>query len=146
MKRASVILLLIISFCSVRAQDFIGMNEHNIRMIMSKENPGLTIDNKVKNDAFRYLKYSSGNDNETWLIFIDEKGKCNGVRITCDNSFLDARRNELDSLYKPVEKDSWTRRSGGDEISIRLKNETWFFTITYQRTQQKGKGGNDRAA
>ena len=146
MKRAQIILLLLISFCSARAQDFIGLNEHNIRMIMSKENPGLTIDNKVKNNTFRYLKYSSGNENETWVIFIDEKGKCNGVRITCDNSFLDEKRNELDSLYKPAEKDSWTHRSGGDEISIRLKNETWFFTITYQRTQQKGKSGNDRAA
>jgi len=146
MKGSLVILFLFISFCSAGAQDFIGLNEQKIRMIMSKENPGMTIDEKVKNDTFRYLKYSSGNEQETWVIFIDDKGKCSGVRITCDNSFLPEKRKELDNLYKPEEKDKWTHRSGGDEISIRLKDETWFFTITYQRTQQKGKSGNDRAA
>jgi hypothetical protein len=146
MKGSLTILLLLIYFCSAGAQDFIGMNEHSIRRIMSEKNPGLTIDEKVKNETFRYLKYSSGNENETWVIFIDEKGKCSGVRVTCDNSFLADRRKELDSLYKPAEKDRWTHRSGGDEICISLKDETWFFTITYQRTQQKGKSGNDRAA
>jgi len=146
MKRALVILLLLTSLCSAGAQDFIGMNEKGIRKIMSEDNPGMTIDEKVRNDTFRYLKYSSGNENETWVIFFDDKGKCSGVRITCDNSFLAGKRKELDSLYKQAEQDIWTHRSGGDEISIRLKNETWFFTITYQRTQKKGKSGNDRTA
>lgn len=146
MKGSLIILFLFISFCPAGAQDFIGLNERNIRMIMSEENPGLTIDEKVKNETFRYLKYSSGNENETWVIFIDEKGECSGVRITCDNSFLTDKRKELDNLYKPAEKDRWSHRSGGDEISICLKDETWFFTITYQRKQQQGKSGNDRAA
>jgi hypothetical protein len=146
MKRALIISLLLISLGSAWAQDFIGMNERGVRKIMSEEHPGLAPDEKVRNDTFRYLKYSSGNENETWVIFFDEKGKCSGVRITCDNSFLDGKRKELDTLYKPAEKDSWTHRSGGDEISIRLKDETWFFTITYQRTQKQGKSGNDRTA
>jgi hypothetical protein len=146
MKRSLVILLLIISFGSVGAQDFIGLNEQSIRVIMSEGNPGMKIDAKVKNDTFRYLKYSSVDENETWVIFIDEKGKCNGVRITCDNSFLTDKRKELDNLYKQAEKDRWIHRSRGDEISICLEDEAWFFTITYQRTQQKGKSGNDRAA
>lgn len=146
MKRALVILLLLISLGSAGAQDFIGMNDRDIRRIMSDEHPGMALDEKVRNDTFRYLKYSSGNENETWLIFFDEKGKCSGVRITCDNSFLAGKRKELDTMYKPAEQDSWTHRSGGDEISIRLKDETWFFTITYQRTQKKGKSGNDRTA
>jgi hypothetical protein len=146
MKRALIISLLLISLSSAWAQDFIGMNERGVRKIMSEEHPGLSQDEKVRNDTFRYLKYSSGNENETWVIFFDEEGKCSGVRITCDNSFLDGKRKELDTLYKPAEKDSWTHRSGGDEISIRLKDETWFFTITYQRTQKQGKSGNDRTA
>ena len=146
MKRTLVISLLLISSCFAGAQDFIGMNERGVRRIMSEENPGMTIDEKFRNDTFRYLKYSSGNEKETWLIFFDENGKCSGVRITCDNSFLAGKRKELNTLYKPAEQDSWTHRSGSDEISIRLKDETWFFTITYQRTQKKGKSGNDRTA
>jgi hypothetical protein len=146
MKGALVILLLLINLCTTGAQDFIGLNEHRIRRIMSEKNPGMTMDEKLKNETFRYLKYSSGNENETWIIFMDEKGICNGVRITCDSSTLDEKIKELNSSYKPAEKDRWTYMSGADEISIRVKNETWFFTITYQKTQKKGKSGNDRAA
>jgi len=146
MKKTVVILLLLISFCSAGAQDFIGMNEQAISTIMSEENPGLTLDKKVKNETFRYLKYSSLNENETWVIFIDEKGKCNGVRVTCDNSFLADKRKQLDNLYKQAEKDQWIHRAKGGDISIRIKDETWFFTITYQRKPQKGKSGNDRTA
>ena len=72
MKRALVILLLLISLGSAGAQDFIGMNDRDIRRIMSDEHPGMALDEKVRNDTFRYLKYSSGNENETWLIFFDE--------------------------------------------------------------------------
>jgi hypothetical protein len=146
MKGALLILLILTNLCPAGAQDFIGLNEHRIRRIMSEENPGMTMDESLKNETFRYLKYSSGNENETWIIFMDEKGICNGVRITCDSSALDEKIKELDSIYKPAEKDRWTHMSGADEISIRLKNETWFFTITYQKTQKKGKSGNDRAA
>ncbi len=138
--------MFIVSAISAAAQDFIDLNERSIRQIMSKENPRLIIDNNVKNDAFRYLKYCSEDKDETWIIFIDEKGKCNGVRITCDNRFLNDRRKELSALYRSGEKDQWTYRSRGNEISVRLEDETWFFTITYRKTQQKGKSGNNRAA
>ncbi len=146
MKRSLLILLFFVAAGSLGAQDFIGLNEQSIRLIMSDENPGMIIDDKVKNSSFRYLKYSSKDENETWVIFIDEKGKCNGVRVTCDNSFLPEKRKELNTLYRSREKDKWMYRSRGDEISVRLEDETWFFTITYQRTQEKGKSGNDRAA
>ena len=146
MKGALLILLLLINLCSAGAQDFIGLNERGIRRIMSEDHPGMTMDENLKNETYRYLKYSSGNENETWIIFMDEKGICNGVRITCDSSALDEKIKELNSSYKPAEKDSWTHMSGGNEISIRVKNETWFFTITYQKTQKKGKSGNNRAA
>ena len=146
MKRSLLILLFIVGAGSLGAQNFIGLNEQSIRLIMSDENPTMIIDDKVKNSSFRYLKYSSKDENETWVIFIDEKGKCNGVRVTCDNSFLPEKREELNTLYRSREKDKWMYRSRGDEISVRLEDKTWFFTITYQRTQEKGKSGNNRAA
>jgi hypothetical protein len=146
MKRSLIILLILVLAGSLGAQDFIGLSEQSIKQIMSKEKPRMIIDNKIKNDTFRYLKYCSEDEDETWVIFIDEKGKCNGVRITCDNSFLNDKRKELNTLYRANEKDKWIYKSRGDEICICLEDKTWFFTITYQRTQQKGKSGNDRAS
>jgi hypothetical protein len=146
MKRSFLILMFLVSSVVAGAQDFIGLNEQSIMQIMSEKKSRMTIDNKVKNDTFRYLKYCSEDEDETWIIFIDEKGKCNGVRITCDNRFLNEKRNELNTLYRSEEKDYWTYMSRGNEISVRLQDETWFFTITYQKTQHKGKSGNDRAA
>lgn len=141
-----IIILLTLAGPSAEAQNLIGLPEERIREIMAAERPGLSLDNKVINKTYRYLKYSSGDDNETWVVFIDEKGNCNGIRITCDNSCYDRKTKELDELYKPGEANLWSYRSGGEEISVKLKKESWFFTVTYERTKQRGRSGNDRTA
>jgi len=131
---------------TAEAQDFIGLPEERIREIMKADRPGLNIDNRVKNNTFRYIKYSSGDDRETWLIFIDEKDRCNGVRITCDNMCYDMKIKELNDLYRSDEPNIWIYKSGGEEIIVRLKQESWFFTVTYERKKHTGKSGNDRTA
>lgn len=141
-----IIILLTLLGPSAEAQDFIGLPEERIRELMSAERPGLSLDNMVRNNTYRYLKYSSIDDNETWVVFIDEKGRCSGVRITCDNSIYDSKIKELNELYSPGEVNLWSYRAGGEEISIKLKKESWFFTVTYERTKQRGRSGNDRAA
>lgn len=142
----SIIILLTLVRPATEAQDFIGLPEEKIREIMSAERPGLSLDNMVRNNTYRYLKYSSEDDNETWVVFIDEKGRCNGVRITCDNSCYDRKLKELNESYRPDEANQWFFKDGREEISIRLKKESWFFTVTYERTKQKDRSGNDRTA
>lgn len=141
-----IIIILTMMGPAAEAQEFIGLTEERIREIMSADRPELTLNSRVRNDTFRYLKYSSGDDNETWVLFIDEKGRCNGVRITCDNSCYDSKVMELNELYRPGETNLWIYRTGGEEISVKLKKESWFFTVTYERTKQRGRSGNDRAA
>lgn len=143
MKMLSVILA--IAFISAGVQDFIGLNEQKIRTIMSAEHRGLTLDDKVRNESFRYLKYFSKDENETWVIFLDSKGKCNGVRITCDNSILDEKIRELNEHYRVSGKGLWTSGSKEDEVSISLKQDPWFFSITYKKTERQSESGNDRA-
>jgi hypothetical protein len=141
-----IIIVLTLVRPAAEAQDFIGLPEEKIREIMSADRPGLYLDNRVINNTYRYLKYSSDDDNETWVVFIDEKGRCNGVRITCDNSCYDRKLKELNELYGPDETNQWSYKAGGEEISVRLKKESWFFTVTYERTKQRGRSGNDRTA
>ncbi|MRR18921.1 hypothetical protein EG827_01880 [bacterium] len=140
------VIFLTLIFSKAEAQEFIGLPEDNIREIMKADRPGLNMDTRVKNSTFRYIKYSSGDDKETWLIFIDEKGRCNGVRITCDNICYESKTKELNDLYRSDEPNIWVYKSGGDEIIVRLKQESWFFTVTYERKKHTGKSGNDRTA
>ncbi|GEM_PF-217796 len=144
MKLLSVILA--IAFISAGVQDFIGLNEQKIRTIMIEEHQGLTLDSRVRNENFRYLKYFSKDENETWVIFLDYKGKCNGVRIICDNSILNEKVRELNEHYKVSGKGLWTYRSKGDEITISLKQDPWFFSITYKKSELHSESGNDRTA
>lgn len=146
MKSIPFIIIMTLLGLATEAQDFIGLPEERIREIMSADKPGLSLDTRVKNNTYRYLKYSSLDDNETWVVFIDDKGRCSGVRITCDNSSYDRKLKELNDLYIPGEANLWSYRAGGEEISVRLKKESWFFTVTYERTKQRGRSGNDRTA
>lgn len=121
----------------VAAQDFIGLTEKRIKEIMTAEKSDLTIDNQVRNNTYRYLKYHSGDDRETWVIFLDGKGRCEGVRITCDNRSYDSRTKELNDLYGQADDNRWSYKNGSSEINIVLKRESWFFTLTYEPVKQK---------
>jgi hypothetical protein len=121
----------------VAAQDFIGLTEKRIKEIMTAEKSDLTIDNQVRNNTYRYLKYHSGDDRETWVIFLDGKGRCEGVRITCDNRSYDSRTKELNDLYGQTDDNRWSYKNGSSEINIVLKRESWFFTLTYEPVKQK---------
>jgi hypothetical protein len=129
--------ILIVLLRPVEAQDFIGLTEKRIKEIMTAEKSDLTIDNQVRNNTYRYLKYHSGDDRETWVIFLDGKGRCQGVRITCDNRSYEGRIKELNDLYGQADDNSWSYKTGGSEINIVLKRESWFFTLTYEPAKQK---------
>jgi hypothetical protein len=135
MKLLPGIMIFSLAFIATGVQNFIGLKEHNIRAIMSEEKPEMIINDKVRNDTYKYLKYHSKDENETWVIFLDDKGKCDGVRITCDNSLLNDKIKELNENYKSKDKGQWSCRSKGDEITIGLKEDPWFFTITYKKTE-----------
>jgi len=146
MRRCLYILMLIFTFAKAGAQDFIGLTDVKIKEIMSTENPGMDLDQNYRNDQFRYLKYVSGGGDETWLIFIGKNGKCNGVRVTCDRTAVVAKIKELGRLYKSAGDNRWDFHSRGEDIRVDLKDETYFFTITYRRTDKRVRSGNDRAA
>lgn len=146
MRKWVYMLMFLFSFAAAGAQDFIGLTDVKIREIMSAENPGLDLDQNYRNDDFRYLKYVSGAGNETWLIFIGKNGRCNGVRITCDSVAVAGKIKELGRIYKSAGNNRWNFRSRGDDIRVDLKNETYFFTITYRRSDKRVRSGNERAA
>lgn len=133
MKRLLLSLILLLFLMPLKAQEFYGLTEKSIRALMARDFQGLTPDNMVRNDLYRYLKYHSDDDNETWLIFLDEKGRCNGVRITCSSSLYDAKIRELNEKYGNGKDGTWSYRMGKDLINVRVSRDAWFFTVTHHR-------------
>ncbi len=133
MKRFQLSLILLVFLIPVKAQEFYGMTEKSIRAVMTKDFPGLLPDNMVRNDLYKYLKYYSKDDNETWLIFLDQRGRCNGVRITYSNNLYDAKIRELNVKYGNNKDGVWSYRIGVNMITVKVNRDTWFFTVTHER-------------
>lgn len=133
MKRLQLSLILLAMLIPVKAQEFCGLPEKSIRAVMARDFPRLTPDNTVRNDIYSYLKYHSADDNETWLIFLDERGRCNGVRITCSTNLYDARIRELNEKYGNEKDGKWSYRMERDLITVRVQRDAWFFTVTHVR-------------
>jgi hypothetical protein len=131
MKRLLLSLILLVLLIPGKAQEFIGLPEKTVKAVMAKDFPGLTPDNMVRNNIYRYLKYHSADDNETWLIFLDEKGRCTGVRITYSNNLYDAKIRELNEKYGNESKGTWSYRTGKDLITVKVQRDAWFFTVTH---------------
>ena len=133
MKRILLSLTILVLLIPVKAQEFYGLPEKTIRAVMARDFPQLTSDNAVKNNVYRYIKYQSANDNETWLIFLDERGRCNGVRITYNSSLYDAKIRELNEKYGYDKDGIWSYRMGRDLITVKVQRDAWFFTVTHER-------------
>ncbi|HNX67463.1 MAG TPA: hypothetical protein PKH02_11310 [Bacteroidales bacterium] len=132
-KTALIALTLSLFTLSLDAQVFIGVSKNDVLAEMRKKNPGFINDSSVHNDRYNYLKYISDDESETWIIVFDSKNKCIGVRVICDIGKINVKRKELDALYTKRGKDKWSLDQHTGNILVDLKNETWYFTITYRQ-------------
>jgi len=128
----TVIALVMLAMTPTQAQEFVGLTGKKIRDVMASENPGLTPDNAVRNNIFRYLKYYSEDENETWLIFLDDRDRCYGVRITCSINGYEAAIKELNEKYRPEGHNVWSYRAGRDRITVIVKKDASCFTVTHE--------------
>jgi len=146
MKRILLATVLFLCIMNLKSQGFIGLHESNIVQVMDGEHPGLVLQSDIRNNSVRYLKYLSKDNEETWVIFLDEHGICKGVRITCANSRYNSRISELNALYQPGELNMWSYTENSEKIDVSLRRDDYFFTVTWERAKKRGKSGNNRAA
>lgn len=133
MNRHILLFLLLLFSATAGAQNFIGLNERKVKRAMATEKPMFSLDERRNNDKYRFLRYQSDDETETWIIFFDEEGLCKGVRVTCDTIYLDQKRKEFNQLYTLTGDDSWTKSVNDQQVNIDLRNEKWFLTITYTK-------------
>jgi|WetSurMetagenome_2_1015567.scaffolds.fasta_scaffold105323_2 hypothetical protein len=131
-KTALVAFLFSLSVLSVQAQVFIGSGKNDVLTTMKSDKPDFMNDQTVHNDKYNYLKYISDDQTETWIIVFDNEEKCKCVMVTCEMYKLSEKRKELNELYTKRGDDKWSLDQHTGNILIDLKNETWYFTITYR--------------
>lgn len=133
-----IIILCIFSIPSFAdAQNFIGLSEKKIKKIMTADYKAFSEGEKTVNEQYHFIRYSTDDETETWIIFFDDEGLCKGVRVTCDTSLTEIKRKELNEKYSPSGPDNWTCIENGHEVMIDIKIDKWFLTITYRKVNKK---------
>jgi hypothetical protein len=129
-----IVIFLIILFLptvSSFGQNLIGYKTMEIRNYMKENRKDLNF-NTVRNDLYSYLKYTDASDTQTILFFLAPDSVCTSVRVIFASGLKDEKMKELDSNYKRIDKENWICSTGGKNYLVKLKEEKWTCTITYE--------------
>jgi len=129
MKIITLISFLILFAGSMNGQNLIGLNDNEIRKYMKEYRKDMNIEN-VRNDRFKYLKYSDNFDSQTILFFLNEDSFCKSVRVILDTSRKSEKVNELNSTYKKSGENQWIDNHDGKNYLITMKDEKWSCIIS----------------
>ena len=133
MRKLLLILLLSIIPLLSRGQNVIGMNEKSVKEFFGSNHPELSLDSGLKNEKYRYLKYTDGEVSlTTALVFFNNKGLCSSVRVIYDLSLEKRVKENLGRVYGEFGKGCWVDTSGEREVSVEFKKEEWYITVSYK--------------
>jgi hypothetical protein len=129
-----IVIFLIILFLqtiSSFGQNLIGYKTMEIRNYMKENRKDMNF-NTVRNSLYSYLKYTDAGDTQTILFFLAPDSVCTSVRVIFARGLKDEKKKELDSICKRVDNENWISSMGGKNYLVKLKEEQWTCTITYE--------------
>jgi hypothetical protein len=131
MKTKILVLSIFIGFCTIQlqAQNLIGMSKSEVMQVIKKAYPSFDIDGDAKNTTYKYLKYIDKYNEETMLVFLSDDDVCTFTKLMSDYSNEKIRTDELDKKYKKTGDHFWTFVDKGENFTVELKKEEWYFTI-----------------
>jgi hypothetical protein len=129
MKITTILTFLILACGCAFSQNLIGYNDLEIKMFMRENRKDMNINN-VRNNKFKYLKYSDNSDSQTILFFLTDDSVCKSVRVICDSTVKTEKIKELNSNYKKAGENRWIDNHNGKKYLIEVKDETWSTVIT----------------
>jgi hypothetical protein len=126
-------LLLAVFFQSAYSQNFIGMNSAEIATAIKSGYPQFKLDKNAINHSYKYLKYIDKISEQTILFFMTDKNTCTYVRWMADYSNLNEMVTLLNKKYKKNGVNTWTYSDKGENYSVKMEEEEWYFTVTFRK-------------
>lgn len=117
----------------VQGQNFIGLNSAEIAGLMKSAHPQFKLDKSTVNHSFTYLKYIDKITEQTVLFFMSDKDQCTYVRWISDYSNLNEIIEKLNSEYKRSNTNQWIYTDKGEEYSVTLVEDEWYFTVNFRK-------------
>ena len=125
-------MFVLIAICRLaNGQNLIGMHNSEIRKYMKENRKDMNF-TRVRNTSYSYLKYTDYAETKTTFFFLAPDSVCTGVREVIATGLRSAKISELNANYRRVDDTSWTDSRGGRKYLIRLKDEEWSCTVSYE--------------
>jgi hypothetical protein len=115
------------------AQQFIGLTTAEIGALMKTGYPQFKQDKSTVNHTFTYLKYVDKITEQTILFFMSDQDRCTYVRWISDYSNLNEMIETLNRKYIRNGNNAWTFKENGEEFSVTLVEDEWYFTVSYRK-------------
>ena len=128
-----IVMLLTANLFVMQGQNFIGLNSAEIAGLMKTVNPQFKLDKNAVNHTFKYLKYVDKISEQTILLFMSDKDECTYVRWMSDYSNLNDMIESLNKKYKKSGTNTWSYAENGEDYSVTLAEDEWYFTVSYHK-------------
>jgi len=126
-------LVIFVSVVSALSQNYIGMNPAEIAIAVKAGSPQFKLDKTAVNHTYNYLKYVDKISEQTMLFFMTDKDVCTYVRWMADYSNLNDIIPILNKKYRKTGENTWSYADKGENYSIKMEEEEWYFTITFRK-------------
>jgi hypothetical protein len=124
---------LMASLSVVHGQNYIGLTSVEIAGSMKTVHPQFKLDKSAVNHSYKYLKYVDKISEQTILFFMSDKDVCTYVRWMSDYSNLNDMIETLNREYRKSGANSWTFSEKGQDYSVTLVEDEWYFTVNYRK-------------
>lgn len=123
-------LFLFVIALPVKTQNLIGYHRSDIIKIMKEKQSVYSLDDKLINPVYNYLKYVDALRNRTLLFFLSEEDICTYYKLMSDYAYLKSTRKRMDKKFIRLNDSIWVQRINKKEYIKKLKKGEWFFTVT----------------
>lgn len=124
---------LLVFSAGAKGQNFIGLDKDDIAGVLKTVNPHFRLDRNAVNRTYNYLKFVDKVSEQTALFFLSDSNQCTYVRWMADYSNLTDLTKMLNARYVKDGPGSWTYTDKGDQYTVTLTEEEWYFTVSFRK-------------
>jgi len=123
----------LITVLQCNAQQFIGKNKEEVKLIMSSQRKDVHLDESSRNTVYNLLKYVDHNNTKTIYYVFDDHDTCKFYKTMYDYSYLRQVEKELNRKYVRSSSGNWYFLDNNKEYLVTLKKDKWYFSVLVKK-------------